>query len=190
MSTLDPSALGASAAELPRHARGLTTADIASFGQIYEQLKPHAHRLLASRRGETLNTTGLVHEAFLKLLQHAAGLNDQRHLYRLAVLAMRQILLDRARVKDADRHGGDYTRITLTGLPLIDPLQPFDVLLFDSTLDQLRKLDARKAEVFELHVLAGLELKQIATLVAVAEITVRRDFRAACTLVGHWLQAN
>lgn len=190
MSAPDQPAPDASTAELPTHARGLTAADIASFGQIYEQLKPQAHRLLASRRSETLNTTGLVHEAFLKLLQHAAGLNDQRHLYRLTVLAMRQILLDRARVKDAERHGGNQTRITLTGLPLIDPLQPFDVLLFDSTLDQLRKLDARKAEVFELHVLAGLELKQIATLVAVAEVTVRRDFRAACTLVGHWLQAS
>lgn len=173
---------------LPSRARGLGPADVAVFSAIYEQLKPRAHQLLAVHRDATLNTTGLVHEAFLKLLQHANSVADQRHLYRLAVLAMRQILLDRARVKDAQRHGGDLTRVTLTGLEVSDPLQPFDVVLFDGTLDQLRLVDARKAEVFELRVLAGLEMKEIATLLEIAEITVRRDFRAACTLVEHWLQ--
>lgn len=172
------------------HARGLSPADVAIFGEIYAQLKPRAHQLLSAHRNETLNTTSLVHEAFLKLLQHAGSLADRRHLYRLAVLAMRQILLDRVRVRDALRHGGDLNRVTLTGLDISDPVQPFDIVLFDGTLDQLRRIDARKAEVFELRVLAGLELKEIAVLLEVAEITARRDFRAACTLVQHWLQAS
>ena len=172
------------------HARGLSPADVAVFGEIYVQLKPRAHQLLSAHRNETLNTTGLVHEAFLKLLQHAGSVADRRHLYRLTVLAMRQILLDRVRVKDARRHGGDLNRVTLTGLDISDPVQPFDIVVFDGTLDQLRRLDARKAEVFELRVLAGLEMKEIAALLEIAEITVRRDFRAACTLVQHWLQAG
>ena len=173
---------------VPAHARGLSPADVAVFGEIYVQLKPRAHQLLSAHRTQTLNTTGLVHEAFLKLLSHAGSVADQRHLYRLTVLAMRQILLDRVRVKDARRHGGDLNRVTLTGLDISDPLQPFDIVVFDGTLDQLRQLDARKAEVFELRVLAGLEMKEIASLLDIAEITVRRDFRAACTLVQYWLQ--
>ncbi len=130
--------------------RGLSPADVAVFGEIYVQLKPRAHQLLSAHRNETLNTTGLVHEAFLKLLQHAGSVADRRHLYRLTVLAMRQILLDRVRVKDARRHGGDLNRVTLTGLDISDPVQPFDIVLFDGTLEQLRLVDARKAEVFEL----------------------------------------
>ncbi len=172
---------------VPERARGLAPADVATFLEIYADLKPRAHQLLAAHRGETLNTTGLVHEAFIKLLRHAGDLNDQRHLYRLAVLAMRQILLDRMRMRDAPRHGGDLARVTLSGLSVGDPLQPYDVVLFDSILDRLRGLDARKAEVFELRVLGGLEMLQIAELLDIAEITVRRDFRAACTLVQHWL---
>ena len=178
------------AESVPAHVRGLSPADVTLFVEIYEQLKPRAHQLLSAHRNETLNTTGLVHEAFLKLLQHAGSLADRRHLYRLAVLAMRQILLDRVRVKGARRQGGDLNRVTLTGLDISDPVQPFDIVLFDGTLDQLRRLDARKAEVFELRVLAGLEMKEIAALLEIAEITVRRDFRAACTLVQHWLQAS
>lgn len=178
------------AVSVPLRARGLDAADAAIFGEIYKQLKPRAHQLLCAQRGETLNTTGLVHEAFLKLLQHATCITDRRHLYRLSVLAMRQILLDRARVKDASRHGGDLTRVTLTGLDVTDPLQPFDIVLFDGILDQLRQADARKADVFELRVLAGLEMQPISELLEVAEITVRRDFRAACTLVQHWLQVD
>lgn len=177
-----------SAEVVPVHVRGLTPADVTLFVEIYEQLKPRAHQLLSAHRNETLNTTGLVHEAFLKLLQHANSLADRRHLYRLAVLAMRQILLDRIRVRDAKRHGGDLNRVTLTGIDVSDPLQPFDVVVFDGILDRLRQLDARKAEVFELRVLAGLEMKEIAALLDIAEITARRDFRAACTLVQHWLQ--
>jgi RNA polymerase sigma factor (TIGR02999 family) len=170
-----------------RRARGSSAADVGLFGTIYAQLKPRAHQLLAGQRGGTLNTTGLVHEAFLKLLQHAGDLAGQRHLYRLAVLAMRQILLDRVRFKDAQRHGGDLTRVTLTGLDISDPQTPCDVAIFDDLLDRLREADARKAEVFELRVLAGLELKQIAVLLAMADITVRRDYRAACVLMQHWL---
>jgi RNA polymerase sigma factor (TIGR02999 family) len=172
-----------------RRARGLSAADVALFGAIYAQLKPRAHQLLAGQHGGTLNTTGLVHEAFLKLLQHAGDLEGQRHLYRLAVLAMRQILLDRVRFKDAQRHGGDLTRVTLTGLDISDPQTPCDIVVFDDLLDRLRNADARKAEVFELRVLAGLELKQIAQLLAMTDITVRRDYRAACVLVQHWLAA-
>lgn len=172
-----------------RCTRGLSAADVALFGTIYAQLKPRAHQLLAGQHGGTLNTTGLVHEAFLKLQQHAGSLEGQRHLYRLTVLAMRQILLDRVRFKDAQRHGGDLTRVTLTGLDLRDPQTPCDIVMFDDLLDRLREADARKAEVFELRVLAGLELKQIAQLLAMTDITVRRDYRAACVLVQHWLAA-
>jgi RNA polymerase sigma factor (TIGR02999 family) len=185
---LNPSALDGDT--LPERARGLAPGDVDTFLEIYAQLKPRAHQLLAGHRGETLNTTGLVHEAFIKLLRHAGALNDERHLYRLAVLAMRQILLDRVRIRDAQRHGGDLARVTLSGLSIGDPVQPYDVVLFDSILDRLRGLDARKAEVFELKVLGGLELVQIAGLVGIAEITVRRDFRAACTLVQHWLEGR
>jgi len=181
-------AAGSNAAAIPAHARGLAPADVAVFVEIYGQLKPRAHQLLSAHRNETLNTTGLVHEAFLKLLQHAGSVSDRRHLYRLTVLAMRQILLDRVRVKDARRHGGDLNRVTLTGLDVSDPLQPFDIVMFDGMLDQLRQIDARKADVFELRVLVGLEMQSIAELLDVSEITVRRDFRAACTLVRHWLQ--
>ena len=179
-----------SSAAVPVHARGLSPADVAIFVEIYSQLKPRAHQLLSAHRNETLNTTGLLHEAFLKLLQHAGSVSDRRHLYRLTVLAMRQILLDRVRVKGARRNGGDLDRVTLSGLDVSGPLQPFDIVVFDGTLDQLRLVDARKADVFELRVLAGLEMKEIATLLEISEITVRRDFRAACTLVQHWLQAG
>jgi RNA polymerase sigma factor (TIGR02999 family) len=155
-----------------------------AFAMLYAELKGLAHAQLKRARGDTLSTTGLVHEAYLKL-QHAAKLDvgDREHFFNLAARAMRQILLDRARAADCAKRPDPALRRTLDGdgviaLAAADSAAA-DLLDLDRALDSLAGLDARLAEVAELHLFAGLEFGEIAALRGQSERTVLRDWRKA-----------
>jgi RNA polymerase sigma factor (TIGR02999 family) len=164
-----------------------TTTDPELFAALYAALKPRAHQLLNGFRGETLNTTSLVHEAFLKLKRSAETERSESHLYRTALLAMRQILIDRLRQRESGRHGGGLKRVGLTDLPVAAPDQPHDLAVFHEALEKLRKLDAKRAETFEMRALLGLEFHAIGAALDINEVTARRHFKAAATLVAAWL---
>ena len=162
-------------------------ADDALFNEIYAELKRRAHAVRRGQLGETLDTTALVHEAWLKLRPREAGFNDRQHLIRTTVMAMRQLLIDNARARQAQKRGGDAAPVTLTanltgaGGAVVDEHGIVDAL------DRLRAIDARKADAIEMHALGGATYAEIADLLAISEQTMKRDLSAAKALLTVWL---
>lgn len=156
---------------------------------VYSELKRCArHRLRLEGRAHTLQTTDLVHEAYLKLTRVAAlDWHDRRHFYRVASLAMKQILVDYARARIAQKRGGDAEIV-----PLVDEvidrnrLSPEEILVLDDALDRFRLMDPRAHEVFLLRAMVGLSVEDTAKSLEIATRTVKRDFRSARA----WLSAE
>jgi RNA polymerase sigma factor (TIGR02999 family) len=153
----------------------------ALFAAVYDEIKRLAHRQLASDRQPTLDTTGLVHEAYLKLVQpDALVLRDRAHFFAIASKAMRQIVIDHARRRAASKRGGDVAHvITHSEMAANDALDPETLTRLDSALNQLQDLEPRLAELVEMRFFAGLSVEQIAQLRDVATRTVIRDWRRA-----------
>lgn len=157
----------------------LATADAALYAEIYQQLKQRARTLRRGQRGDTLDTTALVHESFIKLVEAKARVHDRAHLFRLAALAMRQILIDHLRERRADKRGGGLQRVELTDLVLPEDDPALGLTLVAQALDQLRTVDARMADVFSLRVFGGLGFEEIGALLGTSRPTAQRDFQAA-----------
>ncbi|HEY6985884.1 MAG TPA: ECF-type sigma factor [Rhodanobacteraceae bacterium] len=156
----------------------------ALFARVYDELKVLARKQLASSVGHTLNTTGLVHEAYLKLAQPDAGtdLRGRVHFFALAAKAMRQIVIDRARARIADKRGGGGVQLVdiAEASDVVDSeLGPDELLKLDRALTQLASDEPRLADLVELRFFAGLEIQEIATLQGVSERTLNRDWRRA-----------
>ena len=156
---------------------------MAQFDDIYQQLKAIAHRELARRQHYTLNTTGLVHEAFIKLAESDAQL-DRAHRINLVARVMRQITADHARAKAANKRHGASFEIELLNT-LTHPMQSDveEMLAFEQSLNQLEAQHPRMARVLELSFFAGVDAVEIAELLKVNLRTVQRDLLAAKTLV-------
>jgi RNA polymerase sigma factor (TIGR02999 family) len=151
------------------------------FASLYGELKRLAHRQLAEHAGATIDTTGLVHETYLKLVRpQSLRLNDRSHFYTTAARAMRQIVIDHARRRHAQKRGGEATQVaTLDDNAAADALDPVQLIHLDGALDRLHQLDPRLSELVELRFFAGLSVEQVAELRDVAPRTVIRDWRRA-----------
>ena len=151
------------------------------FTNLYADLKRRAHFLLqGSARGATLNTTGLVNEAYLRLLR--AGnftIQDRQHFLALTSKTMRYVLLDFARARKRQRRGGDRVRVTLDEARVITEKRADEFLDLEAALVELDRLDSRLGEVVELRYFGGLTVKDTAALLKTSERTVKRDWRAA-----------
>lgn len=153
---------------------------------VYDQLHVMAHRQLRHRRpGQTLTTTVLVHEAYLKLVDHpGASWQDRSHFFSVAALAMRHILVDSARRHAAKKRGGEGVRITFDELELC-PSQPgtdaraVEILALDQALTSLGALNERLSKLVELRFFAGLSEEETAEVMGISERTARRDWRKA-----------
>lgn len=156
------------------------------FALVYDEL-----RRLASRQagrfggGDSLSTTALVHEAYLKLAgdQVVAG-NDRVHFFALAARAMRQILIDHARHGGRQKRGGGKPHVELDGLAFELGAPPGDasaedLLALDRALERLAAVDAELERLVEWRFFAGLTLEEIAGLTGVSERTLKRDWRVA-----------
>jgi RNA polymerase sigma-70 factor (ECF subfamily) len=154
---------------------------------IYLELKSIAARALEGHEGEAaLQTTGLVHEAYLRLRERDAVWKvDRCTLVAMATQAMRRILVDDARRRGAKKRRP--TRLTLADLPPATG-NP-DVLLFDALLDQLARRSARQALIVELKCFAGMDIEDIAGILDVARVTVVRDWRIARTWLAQRIAA-
>ncbi len=161
-------------------------AQVGAFEQIYDELKVIAHRQIARHAGHTLNTTGLVHEAYLKLAQFPAP-EDRRHLINTVTRAMRQILLDGARARVASKRAGSALYVALNDSQLNcvaeNATAPIELLAFDEALSQLAVKHPRMARALELSFYGGVAPEEIAELLEVNLRTVQRDLLAARTLV-------
>lgn len=147
---------------------------------VYEQLRAIARRQLgAERSAHTLMPTDLVHEAYLKISDGTPPNTESRvHFFAIAAGAMREILVDHARRRNAlKRDGGE--RVTLSSIDPPDPSQNVDLLALDQALRGLEEFDTRKARVIELRVFAGLDFAEIAQVMNISRATLARDFRAA-----------
>lgn len=146
------------------------------LGGIYDALRGLAAAYLhQERRDHTLQPTALVHEAYLKL----AGKDDwksQTHFQAVAANAMRQILVDHARAKKAQKRGGDWVRVTLSAEAAAQGAPDIDILALDDALSCLAEIDQRKARVVELRFFGGLTCAEAAEEVGVSPKTAEADW--------------
>jgi RNA polymerase sigma factor (TIGR02999 family) len=164
------------------HAAG--SGDEQAFQRLYErtyaELRSRAHQIRRDRADATLNTTALVHEAYLKLVPGDGLLaTDRVHFFRIAARAMRQVLVDAARRRSTRRRG--FERVAAEQAvpdPRNDALSA-DVLMLDTALRELEAISPRQASVVECRFFAGLSVEDTATALSISTPTVKRDWRIA-----------
>jgi RNA polymerase sigma factor (TIGR02999 family) len=148
---------------------------------VYEHLQRLAHnRMKEEGPGNTLQATALVHEAYLRLL---GGTNvkwtDRRHFFAAAALAMRRILVDRARSRGRLKRGGDRNRAELHDEPAVEQLPAIDMLALDDALKALERHDRRRHDVVMFRYFAGLTIEDTAQALAISPATVKTDWAVA-----------
>lgn len=158
------------------------------YVQVYDELRRLAEsRLRRERAGHTLQPTALVNEVYLRLSPDASGWENRRHFFGAAAQAMRRILVDHARQKQADKRAGGM-RVTLADLDIRAPEEDMDVLAVSDALDVLAQEDPRLSEVVSLRFFAGMSVEETARALDVAPITVKRDWAFArawlCERIG------
>lgn len=147
---------------------------------MYAHMRAIAGRYLQGRPGHTLQPTALVNEAYLKLDKRQTDAFESReHFMAVAARVMRDILVDHARRKSADKRGGGAERTTLSNLALDDRDAVLDVLALDDALTALAELHKRHAQVVELKFFAGMTTEEIARALDIAVATVERDWKKA-----------
>jgi RNA polymerase sigma factor (TIGR02999 family) len=145
---------------------------------IYEELQRLAHHFMEGQRPDhTLQTTALVNEAYLRLAdQTASNWQSRAHFFAVAARAMRQILVSYARSNRAQKRGGGVARIELDESAILSPEQSKEIVDLHEALERLGTLDSRKARVVELKYFGGLNYDEIAEVMKVSTVTVRRDW--------------
>jgi RNA polymerase sigma factor (TIGR02999 family) len=159
------------------------------FSSTYEELKRLAASVRRDESGETLNPTALVNEAYLKLarslrIQPASRL----HFKRIAARAMRQVLVESARRRSAQKRGGGALMVTLDGSRDQAVECSAELLALDAALEDLAHLEPRQALMVEYRFFGGLDLTETASVLGVSESTVVRDWRAAKAWLGRELR--
>lgn len=151
------------------------------FPLVYDELRRLAATVRQGRAGETLNTTALVHEAYLKLAASPSpAVQDRVHFFRIAARAMRQVLADAATYRSAAKRGGGQALVTLDEAIASRPaLSPEEFLDLDRALNDLGERNPRHLTVVECHLFAGLTLAETAEVIGVSTATVARDLRFA-----------
>jgi RNA polymerase sigma factor (TIGR02999 family) len=152
---------------------------------VYQELRVIAHQRLAARGPRrTLVTTALVHEAYLKLVdQSDATWRDRAHFLALASVAMRHILIDRARARATMRRGGARRQVTLEDAAAMVDDRAQSLLEIDEAIDRLAAVDPRLARVVELRFYGGLSETEVAEVLGVTLRTVQRDWTKARMLL-------
>ena len=141
---------------------------------VYAELRRLASSYLrAERPGHTLQTTALVHEAYLRMRRQDAGWNDAAHVLGVAARQMRRVLVDHARARHRLKRSGELLVVSEAGRPGVD------VLALDAALDELAALDARQAEIVELRYFGGLNVDEAAAILAISPATLHREWAMA-----------
>jgi RNA polymerase sigma factor (TIGR02999 family) len=148
---------------------------------VYDELRRlAAHKIGQLPPGQTLQATGLVHEAWLRLEKSAPQKwNSRGHFFAAAAEAMRRILVEKARWKARQKHGGNHQRIGLGNIDLPAATEDQKTLFVHEALDRLAREDPVRAEVVKLRFFVGLKSEEIAGLLCLSERTVRRHWNLA-----------
>lgn len=152
------------------------------FARVYAELARVAHRVRRGNVGDTLDTSALVHETYLKLLPAGRGepaWTDRTHFLAIAARAMRQVLVNAAHARLTEKRGGGMIPVAIDNVPVAAPVRPEHLIALDEALAQLATLDVRQARVVEARIFAGLTVEETADVLGVSVPTVQRDWRAA-----------
>ena len=155
---------------------------------VYEELRQLAAAKLAQeKRGQTLQATALVHEAYLRLVgANVSGWNNREHFFRVAAEAMRRILIEWARRKHRQKRGGDALREEFFEHELITRIRPDQVLAVDETLERLAEEDPQGAELVKLRYFAGFSVDEAADVLQISRATAYRHW----TFARAWIRAE
>jgi RNA polymerase sigma factor (TIGR02999 family) len=148
---------------------------------VYEELRRLAHHFMEGQRTDhTLQTTALVNEAYLRLAdQTNPHWQNRAHFFAVAARAMRQIVVDYARSQQARKRGGGALKIELDEAAIVSPEQSKEIVDLHEALERLAALDSRKAQVVELKYFGGLNYDEMAEVLKISRVTVRRDWEFA-----------
>lgn len=167
---------------LVQYQSGDSKAEDRLWDAVYDELRTLArHRMRGERKDHTLGTTALVHECYLKLVDQTQVEWDSRlHFYAMASRIMRNILVDYARRRTAQKRGGGAPHVDLEKVQLSDSQETANLFIaLDTALSELASMDERMAKVVEYRFFGGMTEKEIAELLDVSARTVRRDWRKA-----------
>lgn len=148
---------------------------------VYEELRRLARRYLSQERpGHTLQSTALVHEAYLKLAgQHRVEWQNRAHFFGIAAQLIRRILVDYARTRHAEKRGAHFPKLSLDEAIAVPGGRELDLVALDDALELLARVDPRQGRVVELRFFAGLSVEEIAEVLQTSPATVKRDWTAA-----------
>jgi RNA polymerase sigma factor (TIGR02999 family) len=147
---------------------------------VYDELHALARRHLhGERTGHTLQTTALIHEAYLRLVAGDARWESRIHFFAVSAGTMRRILVDHARARGRVKRGGGAAPVALESVRVAAAEPAPDVVALDEALERLAAIDARKARVVELHYFGGLTYPETATALGLSAATVDRELRMA-----------
>ncbi len=153
---------------------------------VYEELRRLAHRCMSRERpGHTLQTSALVNEAYLRLVdQKDIHWQNRAHFFGIAARLMRQVLVDYARKRGYAKRGGDARQVPLDEALIVSAERAADVVALDDALKSLTEIDPRQGQIVELRFFGGLSIEETAAVLAVSPGTVMRDW----TLAKAWLR--
>ncbi len=148
---------------------------------VYDELRRMARRYMRRERdGHTLQTTALVNEAYLRLVDvHNVSWQDRAHFFAVSAQMMRRILVDAARARASERRGGGAVRAELEEIPDLSSGRDREIVAIDDALKELAEMDPRKARVVELRFFGGLSVEESAEVLKVSPQTVLRDWKLA-----------
>jgi RNA polymerase sigma-70 factor (ECF subfamily) len=154
---------------------------------VYDALRRIArHHLRGERAGHTLQTTALINEAYLKLVEQSVPWQSREHFFGIAARLMRQILVDYARTRQRLKRGGDRQQISLTSAAGKANEETADLLALNEALETLAEVDPQKSRIVELRFFGGLTIEETAQVMGISTPSVERGWRAARA----WLQTE
>jgi|SRR5215813_14918383 len=159
---------------------------------VYEELHRQAARYLQRERsGHTLQTTALVNEAYVRLIDQVnVRWQNRAHFFAIAAEMMRRILVDYARKRHAEKRGGDAIKVTLSEALNASSERDLDLIAVDETLTRLAELDQQQAKVVELRFFGGLSVEETAEVLGISDRTVKRDWSVAKAWIRRELRVN
>ncbi|HRP61790.1 MAG TPA: sigma-70 family RNA polymerase sigma factor [Phycisphaerales bacterium] len=162
------------------------------YSLVYAELHSIAGRFFASRQaGHTLQPTLIADDIFMKLVQNTdTSWEGRAHFFAVAAKAMRDLLVDHARTKRAQKRGGGWGRVTLDGLGVDNRQEQVDLMDLEAALSKLGTIDSRQERIVELRFFAGLTMEEIAQVLGVSERTVHYDWRMARAWLRVQLEAE
>ena len=156
---------------------------------IYDQLKVIARRyIIKEDKDLTLNTTGLVHEAYMRMIKQEVDFVNRGHFYAIVATTMRRILLEAARAKNTVKRGEGASKVDLKDHFMISKEDADQLISINSALEKLETLDAELAAIVELKYFGGLQNKEIAEALRCSESTVKRGWRTAKSWLFDYLK--